>query len=114
MQRMPRATARWVFPTPGGPSSRTLAASGTKERPASSRTLALVDRRLEGEVEVLEGALKREMREPRPSNEVPRTPRSHFDAEQIGEEIRVRQLAFRRRLQPGFQHLGGLGEPQLL
>src|SRR5438132_418991 len=38
MQRIPRATARWVLPTPGGPSSSTLAASGTKDSPASSRT----------------------------------------------------------------------------
>jgi hypothetical protein len=76
--------------------------------------LTFVDGRLEGEVEVLEGALEREMSQACPGDKVPLTPGSHFDAEQIGEEVRVRQLAFRRGFQPWLQHLGGLGEAQLL
>ena len=36
--------------------------------------LALVDGRLEGEVEILEGALEREVREPCPGNQVPLPP----------------------------------------
>src|SRR6266540_5647130 len=108
MQRIPRATVRWVLPTPGGPSSSTLAASGTKDSPASSRTWRSSIDGWKDEVEVLEGALKGEMRESRPGDQVPLPPGSHFDAEQVGKEVSVGQLALGRGLEPGFQHLSGL------
>jgi len=90
-----------------------LAASGTKDSPASSRTWRSSIDGWKDEVEVLEGALKGEMRESRPGDQVPLPPGSHFDAEQVGKEVSVGQLALGRGLEPGFQHLSGLSEPEL-
>ena len=38
MAASPRATARWVLPTPGGPRRMTFSARSTKAQPASSRS----------------------------------------------------------------------------
>jgi hypothetical protein len=49
--------------------------------------LALVDRRLEGEVEVLEGALEPEMRAPRPDDQIPLTTGGRLAASSTADQL---------------------------
>ena len=76
--------------------------------------LALVDRGLEAEVELIERALARQMREPRASAQVTLPPGRGLGAEEIGQEVGVGQLLLRRRFESPIQHRGGFGQAELL
>ena len=56
----PRATARWVLPTPGGPRSRTFSPLSMKRPVGQLLDTFGVDRGLEFEVEALEGLVEGE------------------------------------------------------
>src|SRR5690606_27876610 len=76
--------------------------------------LALVDRRLKTEIELLKRAVKGQMGQARAGTQVALPTGSDLDAQQIDEEVGIGQLTLRRRLQAGIEHLGGRGQPQLL
>ena len=61
MAARPRAMAKWVLPTPGGPSRSSASPLATQRQVASSRNLLLVERGLGGEVESVQIAQGREV-----------------------------------------------------
>ena len=83
-------------------------------QPGEVADLALVDRWLEAEIKLVERALKRQVGQPGASAKIPLAPDRGLGAQQIGQEVGVRQLLLGRRFQPPVEHRGGFGEPQLL
>ena len=75
--------------------------------------LALVDRRLEVEVEPLQSAPEREVRELRAGDKVALSPRAGLYGKEIRKEVSVRKLLARRFIKPCLQYRCGFVEPQL-
>ncbi len=111
---------RWVLPTPGGPSRRTLVASATKARLASSLTPVFTGagsgarRPTAGrrEVELLQGALAGQVRHPGLDGEVALPANGDFRAQQFGQHLGIGQLPVGGSVQGVVPYLDGLLEAQ--
>ena len=89
-------------------------ASAMKARLDQLLDLALVDRGLEVEIELLDGALEGKMRELGSRGEVALAASVDLHAQQLGEHLRVGQLLAGRRVQSVIERFGSLLEPQAL
>lgn len=87
MASMPRAIAKWVFQTPGGPRRMMFSCRSMKLKVANSRTNRSSHRRLKGEVKVCQGLGKGKSREFHPGTDEPFLPRFHLGGQQIPEEL---------------------------
>jgi hypothetical protein len=74
----------------------------------------LVNRGLETEVELLQRPQKREVSKAGTSFEVSVSSCLHLNPEQLRQEVRVRELSLRRRIEPALQHLCCLRQPECL
>ena len=83
-------------------------ASDTNASVAKLLHLSLVYRRLEAEVEVIEGAMERELGHAGPGRHVALSSSCNLDTQKVGKHLRVRELLPGRVVQPAVQHLHGL------
>ena len=114
MAFLAKATARCVFPTPGGPSTRTLVASATKARLASSFTCRSSMEGLEGEVELVQRPLEGEVDHLGPGGKIAFPPDRYLGAQQLFQHLRVGQLLVGGNVQGVVQDFHRLLEPETL
>jgi hypothetical protein len=109
----PRATARWVFPTPGGTQEDDVLAVGNE--PALGQLLdpLLVDRGLEGEVEGLERLDVGELGQRGPDGYVLLLLGGHLLRQDLVQEVGVGDVVLGRFLESRLETVVDLVEPEV-
>ncbi len=110
----PRAIARCVLPTPGGPKKSAFSALAMKRAGGQLAHELGVDGGLKLEVEVLQGFHRREVRDLDPHLDPAALLGGHLIAQQLVEEIDVRRLHPRRFAQRRIEAIGERAEAQPL
>lgn len=97
----------------GRPEQEDIGGLGDEGEGGEVPDLALVDRRLEAKVELLERAVKRQVRQARAGAQVALPPGGRLRTQQVGEEVGVRQLLLGGGLQATVEDGGGFGEAEV-